>query len=130
MARRIVTADELNAAIARSRKSLASLASLGPFNLHPHAPRMEEWLTPEIEAAIGLKRDTPEVLHLEPPAHNKREHNKRKTEARDLELNERMKQLKAENPKTPHYLLCEILNQEIGNRVSVKRIRRITAGQS
>jgi hypothetical protein len=89
---------------------------------------MEEWLTPEIEAAIGLKRDTPEVV--EPPAHNKREHNKRKTEARDLELNERMKQLKAENPKTPHYLLCEILNQETGNRVSVKRIRRITAGQS
>lgn len=126
MARRIVTADELNAAIARFRKSLVSLASLRPFN----APRMEEWLTPEIEAAIGLKRDTPEVLHVEPPAHNKREHNKRKTEARDLELNERMKQLKAENPKTTHYLLCEILNQEIGNRVSVKRIRRITAGQS
>jgi len=109
MARRIVTDDELNAAIASFRKSLASLASLGPFNLDlPAPPRMEEWLIPELEAAIGLKRDTPEVLHT-----NKREHNKRKTEARDLELNERMKHLKSENPKTPHYLLCEILNQEL-----------------
>jgi hypothetical protein len=55
-----------------------------------------------------------------------RAHNKAKTEGRNREWRERIKQLKAENPTASHVELCDMLKRQLGIKLDVQTIRRIT----